>query len=145
MDFLKFLAENWSLIVAAIAGITCIVGAVIKFVVLPSEKQITNLKEWLRWAVTEAEKELGSGTGQLKLRDVYDMAVERFPWVERFVTFNEFSIMVDDALDWMRDQLKSNDMIKEYVERDDRILIGNGVLVDEPIDIIDPSDKGKAE
>lgn len=116
MEFLKFLADNWGIVVACLAVVAGIVGAVIKFIVLPSDEQIASLKEWLRWAVTEAEKELGSGTGQLKLRAVYDMAIERFPWVEKFVSFEEFSKMVDEALEWMRKQLDNNGKIKDYVD-----------------------------
>ena len=78
---MEWLINNWYLIVAAIAVIIAIVVAVKKFLGLPTEQQLENLKEWLKWAVTQAEKELGSGTGQLKLRMVYDMAVEKFPWL----------------------------------------------------------------
>ena len=42
-------------------------GAV--FFVLNQRK---NIKEWLLYAVVEAEKNLGSKTGKIKLRQVYD-------------------------------------------------------------------------
>ena len=116
MNVLNFLVDNWSIVVAGLAVIAGIVGAVIKFAVLPSSEQIASLKEWLRWAVTCAEKELGSGTGQLKLRAVYDMAVERFPWVAKFIGFEKFAEMVDEALEWMRTQLENNNNIKSFVD-----------------------------
>ena len=73
---------------------------------------------WLLWAVTEAEKELGGGTGKLKLRQVYDLFVTRFPWLARIVPFDLFSDMVDDALDEMREMLKNNQAVKIHVNRE---------------------------
>ena len=78
------------------------------------ETKIANIKQWLKLAVVEAEKALGSGTGQLKLRYVYDLAVKQFPWIVTLVTFEIFSEWVDEALDWMRDQLKQNSAIEGY-------------------------------
>ena len=115
MDILGFIMNNWLTIILSIAALAVFVVKVVQFVRSPSDKQIENLKEWLKLAVTEAEAALGSGTGQLKLRDVYDMAVEKFPWVGEFVTFETFSTWVDEALEWMNNQLESNEKVKAYV------------------------------
>ena len=115
MDILGFIMNNWLTIILSIAALAVFVVKVVQFVRSPSDKQIENLKEWLKLAVTEAEAALGSGTGQLKLRDVYDMAVERFPWVGEFITFETFSTWVDEALEWMNNQLESNEKVKAYV------------------------------
>lgn len=115
MDILGFIMNNWLTIILSIAALAVFVVKIVQFVRSPSDKQIENLKEWLKLAVTEAEAALGSGTGQLKLRDVYDMAVEKFPWVGEFVTFETFSTWVDEALEWMNNQLESNDKVKAYV------------------------------
>lgn len=115
MDILGFIMNNWLTIILSIAALAVFIVKVVQFVRAPSDKQIENLKEWLKLAVTEAEAALGSGTGQLKLRDVYDMAVEKFPWVGEFITFETFSIWVDEALEWMNNQLESNENVKAYV------------------------------
>ena len=115
MDILGFIMNNWLTIILSIAALAVFVVKVVQFVRSPSDKQIENLKEWLKLAVTEAEAALGSGTGQLKLRDVYDMAVEKFPWVGEFITFKTFSTWVDEALEWMNNQLESNEKVKAYV------------------------------
>lgn len=115
MDILGFIMNNWLTIILSIAALAVFIVKVVQFVRSPSDKQIENLKEWLKLAVTEAEAALGSGTGQLKLRDVYDMAVEKFPWVGEFVTFETFSTWVDEALEWMNNQLESNEKVKAYV------------------------------
>jgi flagellar basal body-associated protein FliL len=98
-------------IVAAAAA-----GGVYYFVKSPKEKRIANIKEWLKYAVVEAEKALGSGTGQLKLRMVYDMAIKQFPWVVNLVPFETFSSWVDESLGWMNKQLETNKAAQEYVE-----------------------------
>ena len=72
-------------------------------------------KNWLVWAVSEAEKVLGSGTGQLKLRLVYDMAVARFPILAKIMPFKVFSNMVDAALKIMNEMIKSNSAIAETI------------------------------
>lgn len=115
MDILGFVMNNWLTIILSIAALAVFIVKVVQFVRAPSDKQIENLKEWLKLAVTEAEAALGSGTGQLKLRDVYDMAVEKFPWVGEFITFETFSTWVDEALEWMNNQLESNENVKAYV------------------------------
>lgn len=115
MDILGFIMNNWLTIILSIAALAVFIVKVVQFVRSPSDKQIENLKEWLKLAVTEAEAALGSGTGQLKLRDVYDMAVEKFPWVGEFVTFETFSTWVDEALEWMNNQLESNEKVKAYI------------------------------
>ena len=79
---------------------------------MPSDKQLNKVREWLLYAVTKAEKELGAGTGKLKLRYVYDMFVARFEWLAKVITFDMFSMMVDEALEQMRTMLDSNEAVQ---------------------------------
>ena len=95
--FMNWVTENWFLIIALVAVLSCAGVAVYKFAGLPTEKQIKKLEEWLLYAVTVAEKKLGGGTGALKLRYVYDWFVRRFPWLAKMIRFEQFSKMVDDA------------------------------------------------
>ena len=87
---MKYIVENWFVIVGLIA--VCAAGgyAVYVFVKMPSDKQLNKVREWLLYAVTKAEKELGGGTGQIKLRYVYDMFVARFAWLARVISFEAF-------------------------------------------------------
>lgn len=118
---MEWLVENWYLIIAAIAIVALGVYAAIKFIKQPWNTKIKNLKEWLKWAVSKAEKELGSGTGQLKLRLVYNMAIEKFPFITNFVSFETFAAWVDEALEWMNKQLKTNVNISNFVNGGDNI------------------------
>lgn len=112
---MEFIVNNWYIILAVAAILGVAVVAVIRYFKLPSEAQLAKVREWLLWAVTEAEKELGGGTGRLKLRQVYDLFVTRFPWLAKVVPFELFSDMVDDALEEMREMLKTNQAVKALV------------------------------
>ena len=53
-----------------IVTIICTVGAFLLLLLIGYLRMRGNVKEWLLWAVTQAEQYLGSGTGALKLRYV---------------------------------------------------------------------------
>lgn len=65
---MKWLIDNWSFLVV----MACIFGIAVvyihKFVNLPSNSQLVKVKQWLLFAVIEAEKQYQGGTGELKLR-----------------------------------------------------------------------------
>lgn len=117
---MKYIVENWFVIVGLIA--VCAAGgyAVYVFVKMPSDKQLNKVREWLLYAVTKAEKELGGGTGQIKLRYVYDMFVARFTWLARVISFEAFSMMVDEALERMKKMLESNKAMQTLVSGETR-------------------------
>lgn len=100
---MKFITENWLILVALATAIGCAVH----FLMMPSTKQLQKVSEWMLYAVTKAEKELGAGTGQIKLRYVYDMFIVRFTWLARVIPFDTFVKIVDDALTRMREQLEN--------------------------------------
>lgn len=113
---MNFIIENWYVIVIAIAFIVAAVMAIIAFCKSGSKEQINKIKEWLLYATTLAEKELGGGTGKLKLRYVYDMFVEKFPWLAKVISFDYFSNLVDEVLEDMNKLLETNTDVKNYVE-----------------------------
>ena len=112
---MKFITENWFVIVAILACAAAGGYTVYAFAKMPSDKQLNKVREWLLYAVTTAEKELGGGTGQIKLRYVYDMFVVRFAWLAKVVSFEMFSMMVDEALEKMKTMLESNKAMQELV------------------------------
>ena len=112
---MEWLMNNWFMIVALLAVLFICFMAAKKWLDKPTAEQVANIKEWLLLAVKEAEKQLGGGTGQLKLRFVYDWAVERFSWVS-VIPFSTFSQWVDEALNEMKKQLAVNTAVKAYIE-----------------------------
>lgn len=112
---MEYIVENWFVIVGLMAVAAGTGYTAYVFTKMPSDKQLKKVEEWLLYAVTEAEHELGSGTGQIKLRYVYDMFVSRFTWLAKTITFESFSLMVDDALKQMEKMLQSNVALKKWV------------------------------
>lgn len=118
---MKWIIDNWSLLVVLVCAMVAVFIYVKKFVNMPTEEQIKKVKEWLLYAVVEAEKELGGGTGTIKLRYVYDLFVTTFPEVAKLVPFDTFSKWVDEVLVYMRRLLESNLDIRYYVEKQEDI------------------------
>lgn len=113
---MSIILDNWYVIVLILAVITLAVLYVRKFYGMPTEEQVKKIKEWLLYAVIEAEKEFKGGTGQLKLRFCWDWFVEKYPAVARVITFEMFSLWVDEALEQMKHILATNKSIADYVE-----------------------------
>ncbi len=113
---MNWLTEYWWLIVVIIAAVAVGGTAIYSFIKLPSSKQIEAVKEWLLYWVLQAEASLGGGTGKIKLSMVYDAFVQRFPWLAKMVSFETFSLMVDEVLEKMRDMLQSNPALLETVK-----------------------------
>lgn len=117
MEVLKFLLDNWYVLIAGVAILVIAGVAIYTFIKWPRSQQLEKIRQWLLYAVIEAEKELGSGTGQIKLRYVYDMFLGKFPMFAQFISFEKFSGLVDDALEKMNSMLNSgNKNVASYIE-----------------------------
>ena len=115
---MEFIVNNWYLIVALVAIIAVVIFLAAKFIGLPTATQIEKVKEWLVYACMEAEKALGEKTGKLKLRMVYDMFLTKFPWLAKVITFEQFSGMVDEALERFKKMLESNVAVQNIVKEE---------------------------
>lgn len=92
-----------------------ILAAVVIALLIAGGIYVMGFKNWLVWAVTEAEKTFGSGTGQLKLRYAYELAINRFPTIAKFIPFSLFMKMVDEALVVMRKMIENNGKIADAI------------------------------
>ena len=106
---------NDIILVLVIVAIVCILIA--GFLKLGKERQLKVITEWLLLAVIKAEKELGGGTGQVKLRFVYDLFIDKFKFASMFISFNQFSALVDSALVIMKEMISNNKNIEEYISK----------------------------
>jgi len=113
---MKWLVDNWSFLVVVACAIVVVIAYVKKFVALPSEEQLAKVKQWLLYAVVEAEKQYQGGTGALKLRAVYNEFCKVFPSLVPIISFDTFSLLVDDALEYMKHLLETNKDVERYVE-----------------------------
>lgn len=96
-----------------------VIGVILAIVLIGGGIYINGFKNWLVWAVAEAESMFGSKTGKLKLRYAYELAIERFPVLAKLIPFAVFSKLVDGALDVMRDMIENNKNIADAIN--DRI------------------------
>ena len=99
----------------AVIGLVILIGGAVTVMT----RSRMSAKEWLLFAVTEAEKSLGGGTGELKLHVTYDAFISRFPLLSKFVTFDTFSSWVDVSLAKMKDMLEKSDSTDKYVKGGD--------------------------
>ena len=103
-------------VIAIIFFVACFGFIIYKFFQLSKEQQEAKVKEWLLFAVVEAEKHLGSGTGKIKLRFVYDMFVSKFKYLSLVISFEQFSLLVDEALEEMKNIAKNNTSVSNYIK-----------------------------
>ena len=120
---INFLIQNWAAILMALILMVLVAEVVVTIVEgakdffrKPKQEQITEVKEWLLYACTEAERALGSGTGEIKLRYVYDMFLSRFPLVANMFTFSQFETLVNLALDELEDLAKANNSVNKLLD-----------------------------
>lgn len=113
---MNWITENWAILVAVFSFVCVFAAGVIYFLRQPSSVQKDKIKSWLLWAVSQAETELGGGTGKLKLVKVYDLFIGRFPKISGIMSFGVFSTLVDEALIEMRKMLEERPEIKNIVE-----------------------------
>ena len=90
----------------------CVLVAAVVFFVAVRRK---NIVEWLVYMCAESEMTYGSGTGYLKLRDVYAEFVKAYPVMGAIMPFECFSALVDRALKLLKEKLAENEAISEIV------------------------------
>lgn len=114
---MNWLIENWMCIFGIAVAVILAVLFVYRFFGMPTEKQKEKIKEWLVWACIEAEKALQSGTGQAKLRKVYDafISLQAFSWIARIISFETFSEYVNVALVEAKRMIINSRSLAEYV------------------------------
>lgn len=78
------------------------------YAIYVAKTQPAKVKEWLIYACAYAENYLGSGTGKLKLRKVYDMFVSEYPIFSKFISFNRFQKWTEEALETFKHYLENN-------------------------------------
>lgn len=99
--------DYYNILVWAILAIGGAIAA-FKFYKLGKQQQLDKIKEWLLLAVLQAEKELGSVSGQIKLLYVYNRFVDKFKIVSCIMTFDMFKALVDDAIKDMKELIEES-------------------------------------
>ena len=111
LNLVNTLDYPWNIVAWVAIGIVA-VGLIVLIVTLRRQPFI---KRFLLKCVVEAEKALGSGTGQLKFAQVYAAFCARFPILSLFLTESRIRKWIEEALDWM----------EEYLAQSGATLLGN--------------------
>jgi len=119
---MNFIIENWYIILGILAVLAVAGYAIYKFAGLPTKEQIAKIKQYLLYAVIEAEKELGNKTGKAKLLFAYDLMISKFPVVAKLISFETFSKWIDEALVEMEKLLKENEALALYVKNGNKSI-----------------------
>jgi hypothetical protein len=110
MEYMRLFADNWYIIVAFICAIILSVSKIVEFLGYPTERKQKEIRARLLSFVTEAELELGSKTGELKLAQVYDYFCDAFPYTKKWVSYEQFEDLVDEVLPTMRKILENKNI-----------------------------------
>lgn len=108
---MEWIINNWSLIVTVLA--------VAVYFLLNGKRSVI---KFLLKAVFMAEKDWGSGTGRIKLSEVYGNFIEKYPIFSKIIPFPVFSAWVDAVLEDMKDILSKNEKVRAYVENEKEAL-----------------------
>ena len=92
-----------------------VISVILAVIIIGGGIYVNGFKNWLVWAVSEAESMFCSNTGKLKLRYAYELAIVRFPIIAKMIPFSLFSKMVDGALEVMREMIVNNKNIAEAI------------------------------
>lgn len=134
MSIIQFLAANWDSVLVVLAFLVLVV-------VLIKRGETKVLKKILFNLVTQAEKQFGSGTGELKFAAVADWIYQRIPAVMKLLfTEQDIADMIEAVLEEAKKAWGANDNLKGYIEAPTvENLLADGVEVQE----IETADAGK--
>ena len=111
MNVVNFIIANWDFILLVVAAVAAVVFAVFK-----GNKSV--VMKMLYALVTEAEKNLGGGTGSLKLATVIETIYPKLPAViKAFVTDAMLEKWVEEALAAAKTAWEKYAKIAEYIEK----------------------------
>lgn len=109
MNVINFILANWDFILLIVAAVAAIVFAIFK-----GNKSV--VMKMLYAMVTEAEKNMGGGTGSLKLASVIDAIYPKLPAViKMFITDDMLKKWVEDALKLAKKEWEKNANIAQYI------------------------------
>ena len=110
MSIIQFLAANWDSVLVVLAFLVLVV-------VLIKRGETKVLKKILFNLVTQAEKQFGSGTGELKFAAVADWIYQRIPAAMKLLfTEQDIADMIEAVLEEAKKAWGANDNLKGYIE-----------------------------
>ena len=109
MKILKWLLDNWD-------NVAVILGAIIALIIRIRQNGKGELKNIALKYITDAEKEFDSNMGTIKFATVAEKLYNKIPSAVRiFFTKKDIEKLIESTLKTMKDQLKDNTSLQEYV------------------------------
>lgn len=109
MNVLKFIAANWD-------SILLVIAVAVALVLLYKHGRIEIVKKVLFSLVSRAEKEFGSGTGELKKAAVIEWIYEKLPKIVTvFITPKEIENLIESVLEYAKTKWASNGALQSYI------------------------------
>ena len=110
MEIIKFILENWDSVLIVL--LTCMVLGLLYF-----KGQKSLVYKILYSLVTEAEKQFGGGTGELKQAFVLKQVYNTLPCIlKAFVSERKLTEWIEDALVTAKKKWAQNGNITDYIE-----------------------------
>lgn len=110
MEIVKLLIVNWDSVLVVLLAMCFVLWCIKK-------GQTKILKEIAYKLVTEAEKEWGSGTGELKKAAVIEWLYEKMPAILRVIfTKKDIENIIESVLKTAKEKWLSNKNIRRYIE-----------------------------
>ena len=128
MGFFEFLGNYWYLIITALSIIVIAIISIINFMKQNPEERLKSVKQWAIYACALAESHLGSGTGQLKMRETYNMFLQTFPSLAEKISYNTYKGIAEEALVEFKEMLKTNPNVQNVVTQEQ---INNNIITTE--------------
>lgn len=109
MKILKWLLDNWD-------NVAVILGAIVALIIRIRQNGKGELKNIALKYITDAEKEFDSNMGTVKFAAVAEKLYNKIPSAVRiFFTKKDIEKLIESTLKTMKDQLKDNTSLQEYV------------------------------
>lgn len=121
----NIIVNYWPLLIVLLSVFCCAIYIVNNFLGKTREERLENIKQWAIYACALAEKELGSGTGQLKMRATYNMFLSTFPKLANVISFETYQHIAEMALTEFKHMLETNPKVKDQIIQEGEVKYGN--------------------
>ena len=105
---MEFIINYWYLIITALAILVMAILFIVDFAKKSPKEKLESVKQWAIYACALAQAHLGSGTGQLKMRETYNMFLQTFPTLAQVISFDTYKNTAEMALTELKEILKED-------------------------------------
>jgi len=113
MNILNWLIENWFLIVIFLCFFGKSIINTINFLLMEPNKRLLFIRENILNLVLIAEKELGSKTGEMKLKLVITTFYKKYPFARLIFPENKLIELIEESVVEMKNILKYKEDLRQ--------------------------------